>query len=92
MVEKKLDMQVHSFHWGVLGGHAAVAAGAFTALVCLFRGVSLSSACLRGAICVLVLRLVFSVIRAALEHFAEPNTTSETASELHRRALSQGGD
>ena len=28
MVEKKLDMQVHSFHWRVLGGHAAVAAGA----------------------------------------------------------------
>ncbi len=92
MVEKKLDMKVHSFHWRVLGGHAAVAAGAFTALVCLFRGVSLSSACVRGTICVFVLRLVFSLISAALAHFAEPAASTESASQLHRRALSQGGD
>ena len=31
MVDKKHDMQAFSIQWGVLGGHAAVAAGAFAA-------------------------------------------------------------
>lgn len=92
MVEKKLDMKVLSFHWGVLGGHAAVAAGAFTALVCLFRGVSLSSACIRGTICVFALRVIFYLIRSLLELFGEREASSESASEAHRRALSGGRD
>ena len=92
MVEKKLDMKVLSFHWGVLGGHAAVAAGAFTALVCLFRGVSLSSACIRGTICVLALRAIFYLIRSLLEFFGERTPSSQSASEIHRRTLSRGGD
>jgi hypothetical protein len=92
MVEKKRDMQVLSFQWGVLGGHAAVAAGAFTALVSLFRGVSLSSACIRGIICVFVLRVVFYMIRTLLELFGEPETPTESASQIHRRTLSRGGD
>ena len=92
MVEKKLDMKVLSFHWGVLGGHAAVAAGAFTALVSLFRGVSLSSACLRGFICVFVLRVVFHAIMALIELFGESASPIESASQIQRRTLSRGGD
>ena len=92
MVEKKRDMQVLSFQWGVLGGHAAVAAAAFTALVSLFRGVSLSSACIRGIICVFVLKLSFFVIRTILEHFSEPDSPAESASQVHRRTHSSGAD
>jgi len=92
MVENKRDMQVLSFQWGVLGGHAAVAAGAFTALVSLFRGVSLSSACIRGALCVFALRVIFRVIMALIEFFDEPASPAESASQIHRRTLSRGGD
>ena len=51
MVDKNNDMQALSFQWLVLGGHAAVAVGAFAAFVSLLRGVSLSTACLRGLVC-----------------------------------------
>ena len=92
MVEKKRDMQVISFHWGDRGGLAPVAAAAFSALVSLFRGVSLSSACIRGIICVFVLKLSFFVIRTLLEHFSEPDSPAESASQAHRRTYSPGAD
>ena len=72
--------------------HAAVAAGAFTALVSLFRGVSLSSACIRGIICVFVLRLIFGAIMALIKFFDKPASPPESASQIHRRTLSRGGD
>ena len=67
MVDKNHDMQAFSFQWGVLGGHAAVAVGAFAAFASLLRGVSLSTACLRGLVCVVVLRILFYLIRTLLE-------------------------
>ena len=69
MVDKKHDRQACSIQWGVRGGHAAVAAGAFAALVSLLRGGSLSTACLRGIICVLVLRAIFYFVKTVLELF-----------------------
>ena len=81
MVEKKHDMQALSLQWGAFGGHAAVAAGAFAALASLLRGVSLSTACLRGIVCVIVLRAAFYLIRTLLEFFGRPATrTKETDS------------
>ena len=79
MVDKKHDMQALSFQWGVIGGHAAVAVGAFAALASLLRGVSLSTACLRGIVCVLVLRTVFYFIRTLLELFGRSVDRSQEA-------------
>ena len=84
MVDKKHDMQAFSFQWGVFGGHAAVAAGAFAAFVSLLRGVSLSTACFRGIVCVLVLRAVFYLIRTLLELFARPEDPTQEADSAGR--------
>lgn len=84
MVDKNHDMQAFSFQWGVLGGHAAVAAGAFAAIASLLRGVSLSTACLRGILCVLVLRTIFYFIRTLLELFGEPADPSKEADSTGR--------
>jgi len=79
MVEKKNDMQAFSIQWGVLGGHVAVAVGAFAAFACLIRGVSLSTSCLRGIVCVLVLRAVFYFVRTVLELFERPEEEADTS-------------
>jgi len=92
MVEKKLDMQALSFQWGVLGGNAAVAAGAFAALVSLMRGVSLSSACVRGLACVLLLRVVFYLIRAGIEFFDQKASSAEEVSPKGQRTLPTEAD
>ena len=79
MVEKKRDMQALSIQWGALGGHAAVAVGAFAAIVSLLRGVSLSTACIRGVVCVLVLRAIFYFIKTVLELFERPEEEADAA-------------
>ncbi len=79
MVEKNHDMQAFSIQWGVLGGHAAVAVGAFAAFVSLLRGVSLSTSCLRGIVCVLVLRTIFYFVRTVLELFERTEEEADTA-------------
>ena len=77
MVDKKHDMQALSLQWGVFGGHAAVAVGAFAAFVSLLRGVSLSTACLRGIVCVIALKAIFYLIRTLLELFERPADPSQ---------------
>ena len=79
MVEKKRDMQALSIQWGALGGHVAVAVGAFAATVSLLRGVSLSTACIRGVVSVLVLRAIFYFIKAALELFERSGEGADAA-------------
>ena len=79
MVEKNRDMQALSIQWGALGGHAAVAAGAFAAFVSLLRGVSLSTACLRGIVSVLVLRAIFYLVKTMLELFERPQEEADAA-------------
>ena len=79
MVEKNRDMQALSIQWGALGGHAAVAAGAFAAFVSLLRGVSLSTACIRGIVSVLVLRAIFYFVKTMLELFERPQEEADTA-------------
>ena len=79
MVEKNRDMQALSIQWGALGGHAAVAAGAFAAFVSLLRGVSLSTACLRGIVSVLVLRAIFYFVKTMLELFERPQEEADAA-------------
>lgn len=76
MVEDEHDMRAISYQWGVFGGQAAVAVGAFAAFVSLLRGVSLSTASLRGIICVVVLRAAFYFIRTVLELFERPADNS----------------
>ena len=78
MVEKKHDMQAFSIQWGVLGGHAAVAVGAFAAFVSLLRGVSLSTSCIRGIVCVLALKTAFYFVRTVLELFERPEEEADT--------------
>ena len=78
MVDKRHDMQAFSIQWGVLGGHAAVASGAFAAFVSLLRGVSLSTSCLRGIVCVLALRTIFYFVRTVLELFERPEEGADT--------------
>ena len=84
MADKKDDMQAFSYQWGVLGGHAAVAVGAFTAFASLLRGVSLSTACLRGLLCVVVLRTTFRLIRTLIELFGRPADPSQEADSTGR--------
>ena len=79
MVEKNRDMQALSIQWGALGGHAAVAAGAFAAFVSLLRGVSLSTACIRGIVSVLVLRAIFYLVKTMLELFERPQEEADAA-------------
>ena len=79
MVEKNRDMQALSIQWGALGGHAAVAAGAFAAFVSLLRGVSLSTACIRGIVSVLVLRAIFFFVKTMLELFERPQEEADAA-------------
>ncbi|MCH2102457.1 MAG: hypothetical protein MK297_00435 [Planctomycetes bacterium] len=79
MVEKNRDMQALSIQWGALGGHAAVAAGAFAAFVSLLRGVSLSTACIRGIVSVLVLRAIFYFVKTMLELFERPQEEADAA-------------
>jgi|GEM_PF-5728091 len=79
MDEKNLDMQALSIQWGALGGHAAVAAGAFAAFVSLLRGVSFSTACIRGIVSVLVLRAIFYFVKTMLELFERPQEEADTA-------------
>ena len=87
MVEKKHDMQALSFQWGVLGGNAAVAAGAFAALVSLMRGVPLLSACVRGLACVLLLRVAFYLIRTVIELFDRRTSSTDEISPKGQRTL-----
>ena len=77
-------MQAFSFQWGVLGGHAAVAVGAFAAFASLLRGVSLSTACLRGVVCVVLLRTVFSFIRTLIEFFGRSTDPSQETDPASR--------
>ena len=84
MVDRRHDMQAFSFQWGVLGGHVAVAVGAFAAFVSLLRGVSLSTACLRGVVCVVLLRTVFSLIRILIEFFGRSTDPSEETGPARR--------
>ena len=79
MVEKNRDMQALSIQWGALGGHAAVAAGAFAAFISLLRGVSLSTACIRGIASVLVLRAIFYFVKTMLELFERPQEEADAA-------------
>ena len=79
MVEKNRDMQALSIQWGALGGHAAVAAGAFAAFLSLLRGVSLSTACIRGIVSVLVLRAIFYFVKTMLELFERPQEEADAA-------------
>ena len=72
-------MQALSIQWGALGGHAAVAAGAFAAFVSLLRGVSLSTACIRGIVSVLVLRAIFYFVKTMLELFERPQEEADAA-------------
>jgi len=78
MVDKKHDMQALSIQWSVLGAPVAVAVGAFAAVASLLRGVSLSTACLRGIVCVLVLRAIFYFVKTVLELFERPQEEADS--------------